>query len=140
MLGQLTGGNIKRYIFSVLSLLRGRSPVDTEPTRQEVNVLRGLHQTGKYSNIYRIILSDSQTATPEKKFIDITNGVREEDLGIYKEPIPKTEKIIRGLFSNGEAILIYFSEYSKKIVQEVFVFNVKDRKVRLKGYRYGSIN
>ncbi|PBU59078.1 hypothetical protein BB543_06860, partial [Escherichia coli] len=32
------------------------------------------------------------------------------------------------------------SEYSKRIVQEVFVFNVEDKKVKLKGYRYDSIN
>ncbi|EON7048468.1 TPA: RHS element protein dsORF-e4, partial [Escherichia coli] len=52
----------------------------------------------------------------------------------------KTEKITRGLFSNDEITLIYFSEYSKRIVQEVFVFNVEDKKVKLKGYRYDSIN
>ncbi|EKI69049.1 hypothetical protein ECEC1737_2115, partial [Escherichia coli EC1737] len=37
MLGQLTGGNMKKYIFLVLFLLYGCSPVDIEPARQEVN-------------------------------------------------------------------------------------------------------
>ena len=82
-----------------------------EPARQEVNIFRGLYQTGKYSDIYKITSSDFQT-----------------------------EKITRGLFSNDEITLIYFSEYSKRIVQEVFVFNVEDKKVKLKGYRYDSIN
>ncbi|ENZ9858351.1 type IV secretion protein Rhs [Escherichia coli] len=105
---------MKKYIFLVLFLLCGCSPVDIEPARQEVNIFRGLYQTGKYSDIYKITSSDFQTAT--------------------------SEKITRGLFLNDEITLIYFSEYSKRIVQEVFVFNVEDKKVKLKGYRYDSIN
>ncbi len=34
--------------------------------RQEVNIFRGLYQTGKYSDIYKITSSDFQTATSEK--------------------------------------------------------------------------
>ena len=67
MLGQLTGGNMKKYIFLVLFLLCGCSPVDIEPARQEVNIFRGLYQTGKYSDIYKITSSDFQTAASEKK-------------------------------------------------------------------------
>lgn len=67
MLGQLTGGNMKKYIFLVLFLLCGCSPVDIEPARQEVNIFRGLYQTGKYSDIYKITSSDFQTTTSEKK-------------------------------------------------------------------------
>ena len=96
---------MKKYIFLVLFLLCGCSPVDIEP-----------------------------------KFIDIMNEAKEKDLGTYKKSTLKTEKITRGLFSNDEITLIYFSEYSKRIVQEVFVFNVEDKKVKLKGYRYDSIN
>lgn len=66
MLGQLTGGNMKKYIFLVLFLLCGCSPVDIETARQEVNIFRGLYQTGKYSDIYKITSSDFQTATSEK--------------------------------------------------------------------------
>ncbi|CTW78813.1 Permease%2C cytosine/purine%2C uracil%2C thiamine%2C allantoin family [Escherichia coli] len=62
---------MKKYIFLVLFLLCGCSPVDIEPARQEVNIFRGLYQTGKYSDIYKITSSDFQTATSEKKFIDI---------------------------------------------------------------------
>ncbi|EPA4297036.1 RHS element protein dsORF-e4 [Escherichia coli] len=131
---------MKKYIFLVLFLLCGCSPVDIEPARQEVNIFRGLYQTGKYSDIYKITSSDFQNATSEKKFIDIMNEAKEKDLGTYKKSTLKTEKITRGLFSNDEITLIYFSEYSKRIVQEVFVFNVEDKKVKLKGYRYDSIN
>lgn len=76
----------------------------------------------------------------KKNFIDIMNEAKEKDLGTYKKSTLKTEKITRGLFLNDEITLIYFSEYSKRIVQEVFVFNVEDKKVKLKGYRYDSIN
>lgn len=65
MLGQLTGGNMKNIYFSFI-LLCGCSPVDIEPARQEVNIFRGLYQTGKYSDIYKITSSDFQTATSEK--------------------------------------------------------------------------
>lgn len=44
---------MKKYIFLVLFLLCGCSPVDIEPARQEVNIFRGLYQTGKYSDIYK---------------------------------------------------------------------------------------
>ncbi|VCX29161.1 hypothetical protein BANRA_04383 [Escherichia coli] len=36
---------MKIYIFSFI-LLCGCSPVDIEPARQEVNIFRGLYQTG----------------------------------------------------------------------------------------------
>ena len=42
---------MKKYIFLVLFLLCGCSPVDIEPARQEVNIFRGLYHTGKYSDI-----------------------------------------------------------------------------------------
>ena len=80
----------------------------------------------------KITSSDFQTATSEKKFIDIMNEAKEKDLGTYKKSTLKTEKITRGLFLNDEITLIYFSEYSKRIVQEVFVFNVEDKKSKIK--------
>ncbi|EHW15238.1 hypothetical protein ECDEC8B_1830 [Escherichia coli DEC8B] len=42
------------------------------------------------------------------------NEAKEKDLGTYKKSTLKTEKITRGLFSNDEITLIYFSEYYKK--------------------------
>ncbi|UIV02830.1 hypothetical protein H6S20_12095 [Escherichia coli] len=75
-----------------------------------------------------------------KKIYRHNERSKKKDLGTYKKSTLKTEKITRGLFSNDEITLIYFSEYSKRIVQEVFVFNVEDKKVKLKGYRYDSIN
>ncbi|QJT86010.1 type IV secretion protein Rhs [Escherichia coli] len=134
---------MKKYIFLVLFLLCGCSPVDIEPARQEVNIFRGLYQTGKYSDIYKITSSDFQTATSEKKFIDIMNEAKEKILGLIKnQPLKLKKKITRGLFSNDEITLIYFSEYSKKnCPRGFFVFNVEDKKkVKLKGYRYDSIN
>ncbi|UMR76066.1 type IV secretion protein Rhs [Escherichia coli] len=128
MLGQLTGGNMKKYIFLVLFLLCGCSPVDIEPARQEVNIFRGLYQTGKYSDIYKITSSDFQTATSEKKFIDIMNEAKEKDLGTYKKSTLKTEKITRGLFSNDEITLIYFSEYSKELSKRFLCLMLKTKK------------
>ncbi|STJ29445.1 type IV secretion protein Rhs [Escherichia coli] len=41
---------MKKYIFLVLFYCVVCSPVDIEPARQEVNIFRGLYQTGKYSD------------------------------------------------------------------------------------------
>ena len=49
---------MKKYIFLVLFLLCGCSPVDIEPARQEVNIFRGLYQTGKYSDMALLNKSD----------------------------------------------------------------------------------
>ncbi len=118
---------MKKYIFLVLFLLCGCSPVDIEPARQEVNIFRGLYQTGKYSDIYKITSSDFQTATSEKKFIDIMNEAKEKDLGTYKKSTLKTEKITRGLFSNDEITLIYFSEYSKELSKRFLCLMLKTK-------------
>ncbi|EMX9178554.1 hypothetical protein INP82_24325 [Citrobacter sedlakii] len=65
---------------------------------------------------------------------------KEKHLGDYKKSTLKIEKVTRGLFSNDEISLVYFSEYSKRIVQEVFVFEIEGKKNKLKSYRYDSIN
>ena len=69
-----------------------------EPARQEVNIFRGLYQTGKYSDIYKITSSDFQTATSEKKFIDIMNEAKEKDLGTYKNQPLKLKKSLADYF------------------------------------------
>ncbi|EAY9565615.1 type IV secretion protein Rhs [Salmonella enterica subsp. salamae] len=131
---------MKKYIFLVLFLLCGCSPVDVEPARQEVNSFHDLYQAGKYTDIYIITSSDFQAATSEKNFINIMNEAKEKHLGTYKKSTLKTERITHSLFSNNEVSLIYFSEYSKRIVQEIFVFELEGKKVKLKSYRYDSIN
>lgn len=90
--------------------------------------------------IYIITSSDFQAATSEKNFINILNEAKEKHLGTYKKSTLKTERITHSLFSNNEVSLIYFSEYSKRIVQEIFVFELEGKKVKLKSYRYDSIN
>lgn len=89
---------MKKYIFLVLFLLCGCSPVDIEPARQEVNIFRGLYQTGKYSDIYKITSSDFQTATSEKKFIDIMNEAKERILGLIKNQPIKLKKSLADYF------------------------------------------
>ncbi|MDO2431744.1 type IV secretion protein Rhs [Enterobacter bugandensis] len=131
---------MKKYIFLVLFLICGCSPVDVEPAKLEVDSFRNLYQAGKYNDIYNITSSDFQTATSEKKFIDIMIEAKEKHLGNYKKSTLKTERITHSLFSNDEVSLVYFSEYSKRIVQEVFVFELEGKKIKLKSYRYDSIN
>lgn len=72
--------------------------MDIEPARQEVNIFRGLYQTGKYSDIYKITSSDFQTATSEKKFIDIMNEAKERILGLIKNQPLKLKKSLADYF------------------------------------------
>ncbi|MFL4211091.1 type IV secretion protein Rhs [Enterobacter mori] len=131
---------MKKIIFLALFLMCGCSPVDIEPTRLQVGVFRDLYQAEKYSDIYKITSHNFQKATSEKKFINIMLEAREKYLGDYKKSTLKIEKVTHGLFSNNEIALIYFSEYSKRIVQEIFVFEFESEKIKLKSYRYDSIN
>ena len=140
MLSKLIRENMKKYIFLALFLICGCSPVNVEPAKLEVNIFHDLYQEKKYSDIYKITSIDFQTATSEKKFIDIMTEAKEKHLGNYKKSTLKKEKITHSLFSNDEISLVYFSEYSKRIVQEVFVFKIEGKKIKLKSYRYDSIN
>lgn len=140
MLSKLIRDNMKKLFILFLFLMCGCSPIDIEPARLEVEVFRDLYQAEKYSDIYKITSNNFQVATSEKKFISIMVEAKEKHLGDYKKSTLKIEKVTRGLFSNDEISLVYFSEYSKRIVQEVFVFEIEGKKNKLKSYRYDSIN
>lgn len=131
---------MKKYIFLVLFLICGCSQVDVGPAKVEVDSFRNLYQAGKYNDIYQAASRDFQSATAEQKFINIMIEAKEKHLGDYKKSTLKTEKVTHSLFSSDEVSLVYFSEYSKRIVQEVFVFEIEGKKVKLKSYRYDSIN
>lgn len=88
---------MKKYIFLVLFLLCGCSPVDIEPARQEVNIFRGLYQTGKYSDIYKITSSDFQTATSEKIYRHNERS-KEKILGLIKNQPLKLKKSLADYF------------------------------------------
>lgn len=129
-----------RFVFLFVLLLCGCSPVNIEPAKQMVGLFHNLYQSGKYSEIYSLTSDEFQNATSKKKFIDIMNEARTEHLGDYKKSNLKFEKISHGFISNDEVSLIYYSEYSKRIVQEIFLLEVEGVDVKLKGYRYDSIN
>lgn len=65
---------------------------------------------------------------------------KEKDLGALKKSTLKFERGTHSLLSNNEISLIYYSEYSKRIVQELFIFEIKSGETKLKDYRYDSIN
>lgn len=140
MLSKLIRGNMKKYIFLALFLMCGCSPVDVGPAKLEVENFRDLYHTEKYNDIYKSASRAFQMATSEKHFIRIMKEAKENHLGDYKKSTLKTEKITHSFFANDEISLIYFSEYSRRIVQEIFVFELEDKKVKLKSYRYDSIN
>ncbi|EMJ0104275.1 hypothetical protein ORA54_002395 [Enterobacter cloacae] len=65
---------------------------------------------------------------------------KEKHLGLFKKTTIKLERSTHSLLSNNEISLLCYSEYSKRIVQEVFIFEIENGEVKLKSYRYDSIN
>lgn len=131
---------MKKYLFLALFLICGCSPVEVGQAKLEVENFRDLYHTKKYNGIYKSASPAFQMAISEKHFIRIMKEAIENHLGDYKKSTLKTEKFTHSLFANDEISLIYLSEYSRRIVQEIFIFEVEDKKVKLKSYRYDSIN
>lgn len=51
-----------------------------------------------------------------------------------------SKKKIYHLIADNEVLLIYTSEFSKRNVNETFLFVIVDGELKLKGYNYTSIN
>lgn len=129
-----------KYVFLLLFLLCGCSPIDTDPATKEVSIFHELYQSGKYSDIYKMASSDFHKITSKEKFISIMTEAKEKHLGAFKKNTLKFERITHSLLSNNEISLVYYSEYDKRIVQEIFIFEVERGGVKLKSYRYDSLN
>lgn len=129
-----------KYVLSLLFLLCGCSPINTYLAKQYVSVFHELYQNGRYSDIYKGASPDLQKATSEEKFISIMVDAKEKHLGLFKKTTIKFERSTHSLLSNNEISLVCYSEYSKRIVQEVFIFEIENGEVKLKSYRYDSIN
>ncbi|MCD4559534.1 type IV secretion protein Rhs, partial [Lelliottia nimipressuralis] len=90
--------------------------------------------------IYKISSADFQKITSEDEFVSIMIEAKEKNLGEFKKTTLKFQRSTHSLLSNNEISLVYYSEYSKRIVQEIFVFGFESDGVKLKSYRYDSIN
>lgn len=129
-----------RYMILLIFLLCGCSPIDIEPAKKIANEFHEIYKVSEYSKIYKAGSTQFHSVTTEKEFINFMKTAKERDLGDYKKSTLKFERATNSLFSNNEISLIYFSEYSKRIVQEIFMFEIENGTVKLKGYRYDSIN
>ncbi|WHP32743.1 type IV secretion protein Rhs [Trabulsiella odontotermitis] len=130
-----------RYVILVLSLLLcGCSPINIEPARQSVNTFHELYQRGDYSKVYDLTSSNLQKTTLEKDFIGFMVSAKENDLGSFIKSNLRQEKITRSLFSNNEVSFVYYSKYSKRFVQEIFTFEMENKRWKLKSYRYDSLD
>lgn len=129
-----------KYIFLLLFLLCGCSPIDIDSATKEVSAFHDLYQSEKYSDIYEMTSSDFHEVTPKEKFINFMVEAKEKNLGEFKKTTLKFERKTHSLLSNNEISLVYYSEYSKRIAQEIFIFEIERSEVKLKSYRYDSIN
>lgn len=129
-----------KHVFLLLFLLCGCSPIDTDSATKEVSIFHDLYQSGKYSEIYKMASSEFHEVTSREKFIRIMVEAKEKHLGEFKKTTLKFERSTHSLLSNNEISLVYYSEYAKRIVQEVFIFEVERGGVKLKSYRYDSLN
>lgn len=129
-----------KYFLLFVCLLCGCSPVPMDEAKQAAIDFHEYYQRGKYDEIYSMTSDDFKQSTPEQAFINFMVKAKEEDLGAFKKTTHKLQKNTHSLFSSNEISLVYYSEYTKRIVQEIFTFEVDDGKIRLKNYRYDSIN
>lgn len=129
-----------KHVLLLFFLLCGCSPINTDLAKQNVSVFHELYQSGRYSDIYKGASPDFHKATSEENFISIMVEAKEKHLGLFKKTNLKFERSTHSLLSNNEISLMYYSEYSKRIVQEVFIFEIENGQVKLKSYRYDSIN
>lgn len=129
-----------KYVFFLLFLLCGCSPIDTDLATKDVSIFHELYQSKKYSDIYKMASTNFHEVTSKEKFISIMVEAREKHLGEFKKTTLKFEQRTHSLLSNNEISLVYYSEYTKKIVQEVFIFEIERDGVKLKSYRYDSLN
>lgn len=129
-----------KYVFLLLLLLCGCSPIDMDPATKKVNFFHDLYKKENYSSIYKMASNDFQKETSEEDFISMMVEAKEKDLGAFKRTTLKFERGTHSLLSNNEISLIYYSEYSKRIVQELFIFEIESGELKLKGYRYDSLN
>ncbi|WP_230326418.1 hypothetical protein [Citrobacter sp. Res13-Sevr-PEB04-36] len=70
-----------KYIFLLLFLLCGCSPIDTDSAKKEVSFFHELYQGGKYSDIYIMASTEFQEITAKEKFINIMVEAKEKHLG-----------------------------------------------------------
>lgn len=129
-----------RLLFLFLFLLCGCSPIKSDQAKEEVVRFHELYQNGEYSSIYSFTSKQFRASTSEGEFIDIMKEMKEKKLGRYNKSTLKIVQASHNFLANNEVTLIYYSEYSKKIVKEMFVFEVENGKPELKGYRFDSIN
>ncbi|WP_235501687.1 type IV secretion protein Rhs [Trabulsiella odontotermitis] len=130
-----------KYVILILSLLLcGCSPINIEPAIQNANTFHELYQRGDYSNIYVLTSANLKKTTLKKDFIDFMVSAKEKDLGSFIKSNLRFKKITHNLFSNNEISLVYYSKYSKRIVREIFIFEMENRKWKLKSYRYDSLD
>ncbi|WP_320709027.1 type IV secretion protein Rhs [Enterobacter cloacae] len=83
-----------KYVLSLLFLLCGCSPINTDLAKQYVSVFHELYQNGRYSDIYKGASPDFQKATSEEKFISIMVDAKEKLLGLLKkQPLNLSEAL-----------------------------------------------
>lgn len=131
---------MKIICIAILFLLCGCSPINVETAKEKVSIFHELYQRDSYSDIYKMTSSSFKKATSEQQFTKIIKESKSITLGEYKKSKLKTETTTRRFFSNNEVSLIYYSEYSRRVTQEIFVFEIVNGETELEGYRYDAIN
>lgn len=127
------------YLLFIL-VLCGCSPLDVNSAQEEVSRFHDFYQRGKYIDLYNGASKTLQESISESDFINVLKRAEVTDLGKFQKTTLKSEKKIKHLIGSDEVVLIYTSVYSKRIVQETFAFEKTNESMKLKGYKYDSIN
>ncbi|ENT2948179.1 type IV secretion protein Rhs [Klebsiella aerogenes] len=130
-----------RYFYLLFILvLCGCSPLDVNSAQEEVSRFHDFYQSGKYIELYNGASKTLQESISESDFVNVLKRAEVTDLGKFQKTTLKSQKKVKHLIGSDEVVLIYASVYSKRIVQEIFVFEKIKGNMKLKGYKYDSIN
>ncbi len=128
------------YIVIVAMILCACSPIDIDAAQNNVDTFHEMYQENKYSNIYVDSSEILRKSISEEGFIKLLTEAKDKDLGVFKKNTLISKKKIYHLIADNEVLLIYTSEFSKRNVNETFLFIIVDGELKLKGYNYTSIN
>ncbi|MCE0824815.1 type IV secretion protein Rhs [Buttiauxella sp. A2-C2_NF] len=127
-------------ILVIMLVVCACTPIDVDLAQKCVDRFHSMYEKKEYAEIYAETSSVLKIEATEEQFVSVLTEAENKSLGVFKKATLKSKKKSYYLFSNNEIVLTYISEYTKRNVYEVFVYEIVNGAMKLKGYHYDSIN
>lgn len=126
--------------FTFILMLSGCSPINEQMAEKKVIEFHDMYENKEYAKIY-IQASDAlKNSGSESGFISFLREAQKRDLGDFVKATIKTRKKIYHMIERNEILVVYNSEYTKRNVEEKFLFEIVGGEIKLKAYNYTSLN